>query len=59
MQKPMFCGLPKNTSSAEITPMMQPATMIHNFSFFRDIVTLLFSLERRDCAAPNFYFKYI
>ena len=34
MQKPMFTGLPKNTSIAAIRPMTTPAAAITVFSFF-------------------------
>ena len=34
MQKPMFMGLPRYTSSAAMTPMAAPAHTMTNLSFF-------------------------
>ena len=43
MQKPMFLGLPKCTSTTAITPMMSPVRIIHIvFLFFTFFIPLVF-----------------
>ena len=57
MQKPMFAGLPKNTSIAAMTPMTAPPATIATFSFFRSIVIPFFPDPLGAKRKPNRLFR--